>query len=188
MTTVVVVLYIGRLPRNRHEPLLVECVETLKEQANGQYSDLAIVEVEGFKYRIDEYDGMEMVESKLLYKENTMSDEFDNPWRQRVKELECRLEELEAKFNEAVEGGSNVEGRINDLESSFETFKEYDLSNMDSRIDDLEESVSNLDSRVDNLQEVDASEFDRKIDAIENDVSSNESRITDLEGRVSDLE
>lgn len=44
----------------RHHPLLVECVETLGKEANGQYANLQITEVSG-KYFIDEYDGKEKV-------------------------------------------------------------------------------------------------------------------------------
>lgn len=44
----------------RHDPILVEVVETLGEEANGPCSKLRITEVR-FAYRIDEYDGMETV-------------------------------------------------------------------------------------------------------------------------------
>jgi hypothetical protein len=48
---------------DRHDPLLVECVETLgSERASGHYADLEVVEIFGNQYRIDEYDGQESVE------------------------------------------------------------------------------------------------------------------------------
>lgn len=45
----------------RHNPLLVECVEELKEEASAEYSDLRVAEIEGNIYRIEEYDGCESV-------------------------------------------------------------------------------------------------------------------------------
>lgn len=45
----------------RHDPRLVECVETLKEKANTQYSELEIAEIEGRLYRIEDYDGKETI-------------------------------------------------------------------------------------------------------------------------------
>jgi hypothetical protein len=48
------------LPRSH--PLLVECVETLGDGANGSCASLCIRDVPaGTKYRIDEYDGNESV-------------------------------------------------------------------------------------------------------------------------------
>lgn len=44
----------------RHDKLLVECVETLGESASGRYSSLCIKTVDRY-YRIDEYDGREAV-------------------------------------------------------------------------------------------------------------------------------
>lgn len=53
----------GRWHGDRHDPLLVECVETLgSERASGHYADLEVVEIFGNQYRIDEYDGQESVE------------------------------------------------------------------------------------------------------------------------------
>ena len=46
---------------DRHDPILVEVVETLGKDANGQCADLRIYELSGNKYRIDEYDGNESV-------------------------------------------------------------------------------------------------------------------------------
>lgn len=47
---------------SRHDPLLVECVETLKEKANNPYSRLAVIEIDGNLYRVEEYDGKEWIE------------------------------------------------------------------------------------------------------------------------------
>lgn len=46
----------------RHDPIIVQVVEQLGEEANGICADLRIAEVEG-AYRIDEYDGNESVET-----------------------------------------------------------------------------------------------------------------------------
>ena len=51
---------------DRHDPVLVQVVEELGDKANGKYSKLAIAEVDG-QYRIDEYDGMESVETPESY-------------------------------------------------------------------------------------------------------------------------
>lgn len=48
---------------SRHDPLLVECVETLGEKANDQFSRLAVIEIEGNLYQIEEYDGWESVKT-----------------------------------------------------------------------------------------------------------------------------
>lgn len=45
----------------RHDPRLVECVETLKEKASTKYSKLEIAEIEGRLYRIEHYDGKETI-------------------------------------------------------------------------------------------------------------------------------
>lgn len=46
----------------RSDPLLIEVIETLGKEANGDFADLQIAEVEkGNKYRIEEYDGNESV-------------------------------------------------------------------------------------------------------------------------------
>ncbi len=50
--------YEGDIPR--HDPILVQVVEELGEEANGECADLQITEVDGL-YRIDEYDGNESV-------------------------------------------------------------------------------------------------------------------------------
>ena len=61
---------LGLVPR--HHPLLIECVETLKEEA-GDESELAIYEIEGFQYHIVDYDGAETVHTP----ENTKWVEVD---------------------------------------------------------------------------------------------------------------
>lgn len=45
----------------RHHPLLVRVVEELESEANGRYASLKVCEIEGRRYRIDEYDGSETV-------------------------------------------------------------------------------------------------------------------------------
>lgn len=46
----------------RNNPLVVECVETLKEKADGSFSELKIVEIpDDVKWHIAEYDGHEHV-------------------------------------------------------------------------------------------------------------------------------
>lgn len=51
--------YIEDIPR--HEPLLVQCVETLGAAANGMCADLRIEEIETPAYLISDYDGQESV-------------------------------------------------------------------------------------------------------------------------------
>lgn len=51
--------YEPELPR--HHPLLVQCVEELKDKANGPCAKLTIVEIPGNEYLIDEYDGLESI-------------------------------------------------------------------------------------------------------------------------------
>ena len=47
----------------RHAELLVECIEAVGlDKAGGEFSELRIIEVQD-KYRIDEYDGYETVET-----------------------------------------------------------------------------------------------------------------------------
>jgi hypothetical protein len=45
---------------SRHDPILVQVVEELRDKANGMCAKLSIAEVSG-PYRIDEYDGSERV-------------------------------------------------------------------------------------------------------------------------------
>ena len=52
----------------RHDPILIQVIETLGEKANGGCADLRIEEIpSGTAYRIDEYDGIESVETKESY-------------------------------------------------------------------------------------------------------------------------
>jgi hypothetical protein len=51
---------------SRHDPILVQVVEELGEEANGECANLAIEEVKG-PYRINEYDGSESVETPSSY-------------------------------------------------------------------------------------------------------------------------
>lgn len=46
----------------RHDPLLVRCVETLGERANGRYAALEVRLIKQPLYRIREYDGAESIE------------------------------------------------------------------------------------------------------------------------------
>ena len=49
----------------RTSPLLIECVETLGEDANGWAAELSIVEIpDGTEWEIDEYDGTEHIAEK----------------------------------------------------------------------------------------------------------------------------
>jgi len=49
-------------PKNREHPLLIECVETLKEKANGPCAKLEITEIPvDVNYQIEEYDGQEWI-------------------------------------------------------------------------------------------------------------------------------
>lgn len=50
----------------RHDPILVEVVEKLGDESGGSCAHLEITEVEE-KYRIDEYDGYETVETPSSY-------------------------------------------------------------------------------------------------------------------------
>ena len=50
-------------PIERHNPLLVQCVEELGEEASGKFCSLIVVEIEGNLYRIQDYDGLEYVET-----------------------------------------------------------------------------------------------------------------------------
>lgn len=46
----------------RHDPALIQVIEELGEAADGFCAKLRIEEIDGKKYRIDEYDGYESVE------------------------------------------------------------------------------------------------------------------------------
>lgn len=45
----------------RHDPLLVECVEELGKKSNGSSAELAIYKLKGRRYLIEEYDGSEAI-------------------------------------------------------------------------------------------------------------------------------
>lgn len=45
----------------RTHPLLVECVETLQEEADGSYSNLQVIDIPHDDVTIEDYDGMESV-------------------------------------------------------------------------------------------------------------------------------
>lgn len=51
---------------SRHDPVLVQVVEEMGDEANGDYAKLRIDEVSG-PYHIDEYDGFESVETSEGY-------------------------------------------------------------------------------------------------------------------------
>lgn len=54
--------YAERYPKiERHNPLLVQCVEELGVFVNTEYSDLRVEDIEGNKYWIEYYDGLETV-------------------------------------------------------------------------------------------------------------------------------
>jgi len=44
----------------RHHPLLVQCVEELGDEANGEYAEISIYKVDSL-YIINEYDGYESI-------------------------------------------------------------------------------------------------------------------------------
>jgi len=55
--------FLRYIPRN--DPDLVKVVEELKEEANGPYANLVIIEIpDGIEWVIDKYDGMEHVEEE----------------------------------------------------------------------------------------------------------------------------
>ena len=58
----------------RYNKDLVTVVETLGSKASGTYAQLAIREIEGDKYRIDEYDGIETVLTPGDYRWLTITD------------------------------------------------------------------------------------------------------------------
>lgn len=47
----------------RHDPILVQVVEEMGRKANGNYANLVVEEVDG-PYRIDDYDGMESIQTQ----------------------------------------------------------------------------------------------------------------------------
>lgn len=46
---------------SRHDPRLIDVIEKLGSTASGMCAFLSIKEIDGFIYKIDEYDGMETV-------------------------------------------------------------------------------------------------------------------------------
>ena len=52
-------------PENRHDPLLIQVIEDLGEDANGPCARIKIVEIpDNTDYAIEEYDGMESIHEK----------------------------------------------------------------------------------------------------------------------------
>ncbi len=47
----------------RYDPILVQVVETLGKDASARFADLQITEIQGHLFRIQEYDGMEWIET-----------------------------------------------------------------------------------------------------------------------------
>ncbi len=57
------VLYSGDIPRD--DPALVQVVEELESKANGEFAELAVVEIPcGVKWVVEEYDGSEWIAEK----------------------------------------------------------------------------------------------------------------------------
>ena len=47
---------------DREDPLLIECIQILGENANGDYAKLVIVDIpDDVEYTIEEYDGLEWI-------------------------------------------------------------------------------------------------------------------------------
>jgi hypothetical protein len=55
--------YLFQTDKERYNPLLVEAVKNLGEKANGRNAQLYIDKIEGTKFRISEYDGLESIET-----------------------------------------------------------------------------------------------------------------------------
>lgn len=51
--------------KSRTDEKLIECIETLGDKANGQYSQLEVVEIpDDVDWEIDDYDGIETIHEK----------------------------------------------------------------------------------------------------------------------------
>lgn len=51
---------------SREDPVLIECVEELGNEANGRFASLAVVEIpDGLDYVIDDYDGIETLHERV---------------------------------------------------------------------------------------------------------------------------
>lgn len=58
-------LYYGRMEGRRSDPLLIQALEELGDEANGKHAEIHIIEIpDGVDYEIDEYDGMETIHEK----------------------------------------------------------------------------------------------------------------------------
>jgi hypothetical protein len=54
------------LDLERHDPRLIEVIETIKERADGSCASLGIVEIpDGAEYMLDEYDGSESIHTYI---------------------------------------------------------------------------------------------------------------------------
>ena len=50
---------------DRSDPFLIQAVEELGDEANGEFAELRVIEIpDGVEYEIDEYDGIESVHEK----------------------------------------------------------------------------------------------------------------------------
>jgi len=58
----------GARPDDRTDPVVIQVIEELGDEANGMCAKLCIAELpSGTRYRIDEYDGLESVETEDTY-------------------------------------------------------------------------------------------------------------------------
>lgn len=59
------VLYKHNYEIIRHDPNLVELVETMGKDASGMFSNVAVIEIpDGIEYEVEEYDGKEWIAEK----------------------------------------------------------------------------------------------------------------------------
>jgi len=66
--------YVSKYSFDRTDPVLIEIVEELGKEANGPYADLKVVTIKGNKYRINEYDGYESIETPYTIKWDIIKD------------------------------------------------------------------------------------------------------------------